>query len=127
ASAGATVEVPGTVSVAPGGEAALPVVARAAAGAAKGDDYGFVVLSKDGVTRRIPYAFFVTRPALASVTPIPLRQLQTGTTIGDSRVSQYRWPAAPFGPPSTYTGPAMHEDGAETLYVLHLNDAVANV
>jgi minor extracellular serine protease Vpr len=126
ASAGATVDVPGTVSVAPGGEAELPVVARAAAGAAKGDDYGFVVLSKDGVTRRIPYAFFVTSPALAALTPVPLRQLQTGTTIGDSHVSEYRWPAAPFGPPPAFGGPPMHEDGAETLYVAHVNDAVAN-
>jgi minor extracellular serine protease Vpr len=126
ASPGAEVDVPGTVSVAPGGEAELPIVARAAAGAPTGDDYGFVVLSKDGVTRRIPYAFFVTRPALASLTPIPIRRLQTGTTVGESHVSEYRWPAAPFGQPPTYAGPPMREDGAETLYILHVNDAVAN-
>jgi subtilisin family serine protease len=126
ATPGASLAVPGTLDVAPGGEAALPVRADAAAGAEKGDDFGFLVLSKDGVTRRIPYAFFVTRPALQSRVPVPIRHSQTGTTIGESRVSEYRWPAAPFGPPSDYTGPPMHEDGAETLYVMRVDRAVAN-
>jgi hypothetical protein len=115
------------VTIAPGGGAELPIAAQAGADAPKGDDYGFVILSKDGVTRRIPYAFFVTRPALASLTPIPIKRLQTGTTRGESHVSAYRWPAAPFGPPPTYdTGPPMREDGAETLYVLRVTKAVAN-
>jgi len=127
ASAGAEVVVPGTVSISPGGEAALPVRAQASADAAAGDDYGFVVLSKDGVTRRIPYAFFVERPALETVAPLRLRRTQKGTTAGASHVSAYRWPAAPFGPAPNYVGPPMLEDGAETLYVLHLNDAAANV
>jgi minor extracellular serine protease Vpr len=126
ASDGAELVVPGTVSIPPGGEAALPVRAQAGADGAPGADYGFVVLSRGDATRRIPYAFFVTRPALAPLAPTPIRQLQTGTTVGDSRVSEYRWPAAPFGPPPTYTGTPMHEDGGETLYVLHVNDAVAN-
>jgi minor extracellular serine protease Vpr len=126
ASDGAELVLPGTVSIPPGGEADLPVRAQAPADATPGADYGFVVLSRGDVSRRIPYAFFVTHPALAPVAPIPIRQLQTGTTVGASRVSEYRWPAAPFGPPPAYTGPPMHEDGAETLYVLHVNDAVAN-
>src|SRR5919108_678635 len=41
ASAGATLDVPGTVTLAPGGETDFTVAARAAADAAKGDDYGF--------------------------------------------------------------------------------------
>jgi minor extracellular serine protease Vpr len=126
ASAGARLVVAGTLSVPPGGEAELSVRAEAPADATKGDDYGFIILSKDGVTRRIPYAFFVTRPALALLAPIPIRQLQTGSTVGQSRVSEYRWPAAPFGPPPAYTGPPMHEDGSETLYVLRVNKPVAN-
>jgi minor extracellular serine protease Vpr len=126
ASAGARLVVAGTLSVPPGGEAELSVRAEAPADATKGDDYGFIILSKDGVTRRIPYAFFVTRPALALLAPIPIRQLQTGSTVGQSRVSEYRWPAAPFGPPPTYTGPPMHEDGSETLYVLRVNKPVVN-
>jgi minor extracellular serine protease Vpr len=126
ASSGASLSVPGTLDVPPGGETELALRVAATGGAPKGDDYGFVVLSKDGITRRIPYAFFVTRPALQSLTPIPIKRVQTGTTVGASRVAEYRWPAAPFGPPPTYTGATMHEDGAETLYVLRVNDAVAN-
>ena len=36
---------------------------------AAGDDYGFIVLRKGDVTRRIPYEFTVERPGLESVTP----------------------------------------------------------
>ena len=54
--------------VPPGGTADLPVVARASAGASAGDDYGFIVLRKGAVTRRIPYLFLVTRPQLESQT-----------------------------------------------------------
>src|SRR5207245_2320924 len=115
ASAGAELAVPGTISIPPSGEAELAVHAQGSASAAAGDDYGFVVLAKDGVTRRIPYAFFVERPALEGVAPVRLRRVQTGTTVGASHVSAYRWPAAPFGPAPDYVGAPMLEDGSETL------------
>jgi len=97
ASTGASLEAPALVTLAPGGRAELPVAASATAQAAAGDDYGFLVLRRGAQTRRIPYAFFVTRPALQDVQPIKLRRFQNGTTAGGaSRVEAYRWPAAPF-------------------------------
>jgi subtilisin family serine protease len=128
ATAGATVSVVSSVTLAPGGEAQLNVTARAPAGAAPGDNYGFVLLRRGDVTRRIAYYFAVERPALESVQATPLRQFQLGDTInGTSRVSQYRFPAAPFGPPPDYVGPPMREDGAEKLYVTNLSEPAANM
>jgi len=129
ASSGASLEVPTLVSLAPGGRADLPVAASATSQAAAGDDYGFIVLRRGAVTRRVPYAFFVTRPALEDAKPIRLRRLQTGTTArGVSRVSAYRWPAAPFGYPPGFTGPSMVEDGAERVYLVpHLSRPVVNL
>ena len=127
ASAGTHVALAGLVTIPPGGEVALPVQADAAVDAPAGDDYGFVVLTRDGVTRRVPYGFFVERPALESVAAVPLGRTQRGSTVaGESRVSRYRWPDAPFGPSSSYTGPAMREDGAETLYSLRIDRPAAN-
>jgi hypothetical protein len=128
-SVGASLQVPGTVVLPPGGEVDLPVVARAAGDAATGDNYGFLVLRRGDLTRRIPYLFAVTRPALASVQAIPLRRFQTGTTLtGPSRVNQYRFPSAPFGPPPSYLGePPMRQDGAERLYSLQLDQPAVNL
>ena len=128
ASTGASLEAPGLISLAPGGRALLPVSATASATAPAGDNFGFLVLRRGAVTRRIPYAFFVTRPALEGMTARPLRRFQNGTTAGGaSRVSSYRWPSAPFGYPPSFTGPPMIEDGAERVYVVpHLKRPVVN-
>jgi minor extracellular serine protease Vpr len=127
ASVGATLEVPATVSVPPGGAVQVGVAASATSTAAAGDNYGFLVLRRGATVRRIPYAFFVTRPGLAALTPLPLRRFQTGSTSrGFSNVSVYRFPAFPFGPPPDYVGKPMDEKGAETLYLMRVNDAVAN-
>jgi minor extracellular serine protease Vpr len=128
ASSGASLEAPGLISLAPGGRALLPVSATASATAPAGDNFGFLVLSRGSVTRRIPYAFFVTRPALEGMAARPLRRFQNGTTAtGTSRVSSYRWPAAPFGYPPSFTGPPMIEDGAERVYLVpHLKRPVVN-
>jgi hypothetical protein len=104
------------------------VTARAPAGAAAGDNFGFLVLRRGGVTRRIPYYFAVIRPALESLTAVPLREFQLGeTATGTSRVSQYRFPSAAFGPPPDYVGAPMQQDGAERLYVLNLSEPAANL
>jgi minor extracellular serine protease Vpr len=127
ASTGASIDVPATVSVPPGGTVQLGVAAAATGTAAAGDDYGFIVLRRGATVRRIPYAFFVTRPGLGALTPLKLRRFQLGSTVrGFSNVSVYRWPAFPFRPPPDYVGKPMDEKGAETLYVLRVNDAVAN-
>jgi len=114
---GVTLSVPALVSLAPGGDVSLPVVARAAADAEAGDQMGFVVLTKGAITRHVPYYFAVTRPALESLPAMPLATSQEGDTVrGVSAVSQYRFPATPFGPPVNYVGRPMNEAGVEHLY-----------
>ena len=129
ASAGASLELPGSIEVPPGGEAMLPVVANAAGGAPEGDDYGLIVLRHGTQTRRIPYLFLVTRPAFEGVPAKPLKVWQTGTTrTGVSRVNRYRFPEWAFGPPPGYNvGPAMQEGGAEKLYSTLVKKPLVNL
>jgi minor extracellular serine protease Vpr len=128
ATKGVTLEVPGTVSVPPGGSAALPVTVRAAADATEGENYGFVVLRRAGESRRVPYLALVEHPKLRTYVPKQLRFLQAGDTRdGDSRVAVYRYPSAPFGPPPDYTGKPMDEAGSEDVYTIVVKDPVANV
>jgi minor extracellular serine protease Vpr len=125
---GVSVVVPGAVTIAPGGGARIPVVADAAAGAAAGEAYGFLILRRGDVTRKVPYAFLVTRPALESAPVIPLRQFQAGDTRrGTNRASVYRYPAAAFGPAANYVGPPVNEDGAEKLYRIRIDEPAINV
>jgi minor extracellular serine protease Vpr len=127
AGAGTTVEAPATVTLPAGGSLEIPIAAGAAARSATSENYGFVLLRRGDVVRRIPYAFFVSRPALVVHTPRRLRRIQVGDTrAGASRVSVYRYPTAPFGPHPTYTGPAVQEDGAERVYVTHVDEPVVN-
>jgi minor extracellular serine protease Vpr len=125
--AGTAVELPGNLIVPPGGATEIAVAATAAAGAPTSDSYGFILLRRGAALRRVPYAFFVSKPALASSVPRRLLARQVGDTRrGESRVSVYRFPAAPFGPHPTYTGPAVLEDGSERLYVTHIDEPVVN-
>ena len=127
ASAGAGLELPASVTVAPGGTTQIGVAATAASTAAAGDDYGFILLRRGATVRKIAYAFFVIRPGLAAITPIQLRRFQVGNTArGFSNASVYRFPSFPFGPPPDYVGKPMDEKGAETVYTLRVNNAVAN-
>lgn len=124
---GVQIDVPGTVALASGGDIAIPVVVRAAADAGIGENYGFVILSGNGVQRRVPYAFIVERPALRNAPFVALKKLQTGdTSAGASLVSTYCCPAAPFGPPPGYTGATMNEDGSEHLYSVDITEPVVN-
>src|SRR5207253_3685632 len=126
ATAGASLDVPGMIDVPPGGEAELPVVARADAAATPGEQYGFLVLRRGDVTRRIPYLYVVERPALAAEPAIPLKRVQHGDTrAGTDRVQAYAYPLAPFGNAPDQS--PMREDGAEKLYVTHLNVPAANI
>jgi hypothetical protein len=115
ATAGTSLDVPGAIAVPPGGEADVSIVARAAAGAAQGENYGFLVLRNGDITRRIPYLFLVDRPALAAAPVLPLKKIQSGDTrTGTNRVEAYRYPVAPFG--NAPDSPPMIESGAETVY-----------
>jgi subtilisin family serine protease len=124
---GVQIDVPGTVTLASGADVAIPVVVRASADAGTGENYGFLILSGNGVQRRVPYAFIVERPALRNAPFVALKKLQTGdTATGTSLVSTYCCPAAPFGPPPGYTGPTMNEDGSEHLYSIDITQPVVN-
>jgi hypothetical protein len=127
ASAGATVEA-APVTLAPGGVTVLQVVARVASGAAAGDDYGFVVLRRGDVIRRIPYAFSVTRSGLAGAPVQPLKTNQTGdTTSGEDRARVYRWPTAPFGITGLFgVDTAVNDDGKEKVYSIDVPQGAVN-
>jgi minor extracellular serine protease Vpr len=126
ATAGTAVDVPSFVVVPPDGEADLAVVARASADATAGENYGFVVLQKGDVIRRVPYLFLVDRPKFAAVTPVTLRRTQSGDTRkGTDRVDMYRYPVAPFG--NQPDRPPMSEVGAETVYVTSLDRPAVNI
>jgi subtilisin family serine protease len=125
ATAGASIDIPGTVVIAPGGEADLSVVVKASADAVQGENYGFVVIHQGSITRRAPYFFLVDKPALAQATVLPLKKFQSGDTrTGVDRVDAYRYPVAPFG--NAPDSPPMTEDGAEKVYVTTLNAPAAN-
>ncbi len=134
ASAGAVLDLPASIQLAPGGIVDVAVAVRASADASAqesdGLNYGFIVLRRGDVVRRVPYLFVVTRPGLQDeqLKPRRLRRSQTGDTrLGVSRVARYRFPSAPFGPPPDFTGPPMNEAGTERLYITSVNRAVANM
>ena len=121
---GAEVSVPAAVT-APG---FFRVTVSANPDATPGESSGFVVLSHDGVERRVPYLALVTKPGLALDRARPLRLFQSGTTKrGESHASLYRFPGSPFGPPPDYgIADPMNEDGAEGLYVISLDAPAIN-
>ena len=125
---GVSLVVPGTVTIAPGGGVRIPVTAEAAGNAGTGEAYGFLILRRGDVTRKVPYAMLVTRPGLAGAPIVQLRQFQAGDTRrGTSRAAVYKYPAAAFGPPPNYVGPPVVEDGAETLYRIRIDEPAINV
>jgi len=127
ASSGAGVEA-APVTVPTGGVAMVQVVARAAAGAAGGDNFGFLLLRRGSDVRRIPYAFSVTRPALTGVRVVPLRASQSGDTrSGEDRARVYRWPTSPFAILGIFgVDPSVSDDGKETVYALDLPRQAVN-
>jgi subtilisin family serine protease len=128
ASNGATVEAP-PFALATGGTAVVQVTARASAGAAGGDNFGFVLLRRSDVVRRLPYAFSVTRPRLTGSRVIPLRPTQSGSTstAGENRAQVYRWPTSPFSILGIFgVDPSVNEDGRETVYSLDIPRQAVN-
>jgi minor extracellular serine protease Vpr len=124
---GVQIDAQPQVTLGPGGLAFLAVTVTASADAATGTNNGFLVLSGNGVQRRVPYAFLVERPALRNAPSAPIREFQSGdTSKGTSRVSVYCCPAEPFGPPPNYTGAPMNEDGAESLYSFEVDEPIVN-
>jgi subtilisin family serine protease len=103
----------------------LVVRASARAGAAQADATGFVVLSRAGQTRRVPFWLRVTAPLLGRH---PVRVLRkAGVYRGDTRgrralVSVYRYPDNPAGLrlPRTLEGP-------EQVFRVRLRRPAANL
>ena len=125
---GASVEAP-PFSLPTGGTAVVQMTARAAAGAPDGDNFGFVVLRRGDVVRRLPYAFRVTRPQLTGSRVIPLRATQSGNTAtsGENRAQVYRWPTSPFSILGIFgVDPSVNEDGRETVYSLDIPRQAVN-
>jgi hypothetical protein len=80
------------------------------------------------VTRRIPYAFDVSHPALAALDAKPLHRTEVGDTrVGPSLVDEYCCPSEPFGPPPDYFGKPMDESGSETLYTTVVQKPLVNL
>ncbi len=127
ASAGATVEA-APVTIGPGGSAIMQVVARASAGAVQGDNFGFVVLRRGSDTRRIPYAFSVSRSSLTGAPVTPLKPIQSGDTrSGEDRASVYRWPTSPFSILGIFgVDPSVNDDGKEKIYSLDITRQAVN-
>jgi minor extracellular serine protease Vpr len=128
AGAGASVDVTPVVTVPPGGDGTLVVVARASRSAPAGEDFGTILLRQGAATRKIPYAFVVSRPALELVDAVKLQRAQVGETLnGPNRVDEYCCPSEPFGPPPDYFGKPMNESGAEKLYVTSATRPLVNL
>jgi hypothetical protein len=125
---GVQISVPTTITVPSGGFMGVPVTVTAPASAGTGENTGFLVLTMNGTSRRVPYSFLVEKPALANVAATPLQKLQIGdTATGANRASVYCCPAEPFGPPPDYAnGAPMNEDGGEHLYSINIREPVVN-
>jgi subtilisin family serine protease len=108
----ASVSVPGT----------LPVSLHVPAAAAERETTGFVVLTRGSVTRRIPYWFRVTAPALAGERHRTLRKpgiYRGNTRAGVARVKTYRYPESGPDVAQTLAGP-------EQVFRVRLSRPVAN-
>ncbi len=110
----ASVEVPGTLTLAP----TLP------AAVAEGELTGWVTLTRNDTVRRIPFWLRVTRPALERATATPL--LRPGSYRGDTRgrpalVSSYRYPQMRPG-----GGVNVTLAGPEQVFSIVLRKPVAN-
>jgi hypothetical protein len=108
------VRVPATVDV-PG---ALTVSATVPAAAADGERTGWIVLSRGGETRRIPFWLGITVPTLPAPSATLTRPgMHRGSTAGrPSRVSSYRFPT---GGGATLAGP-------EQVFRVRITRPVAN-
>jgi subtilisin family serine protease len=119
--AGTTVVVPSTVTV-PG---ALTYHVVTSSTAAEGDVSGYIVLTRGGDVRRVPFWGRVTAPKLQLDRMILLTRagIYTGTTNGKrARVSTYRYPANPqaIGVTRVLAGP-------EAVFRIRIARRVANV
>jgi subtilisin family serine protease len=103
----------------------LPVRVSVPRSAREGVSSGFVILSHDGIRRRIPFWFRVERPRLRLDRRIALvrpGEYEANTTRGTARVSSYRYPDIPPGHASF----PVRLSGREIVYRVHIRRRVAN-
>jgi subtilisin family serine protease len=114
-----------TVSAPDGAQVPGTIEVKASAGpnAPQVDATGFVVLSQNGQTRRIPYWFRVERPRLPRPSATLSRPgVYRGTTKGKpSRVASYRYPDNPEG-----VGLPVQLPGPEQVFQVRITRTVAN-
>ena len=121
ATTGATL-APSSPTVTPGSTVGITLAVTA--GAADGDDIGFVLLTRGTDVRRVPYWFHVETPKLASErsTTITRPGVYQGDTAGKpSLVSTYRYPEGNLG-----AGIALNLSGPEQVFRFRLSQPVAN-
>jgi hypothetical protein len=97
----------------------LVVTARVAPSAVNGDVTGFVMLTRNGQTRRVPFWVAVDHPTLAHEPSRTLTHpgIYRTTTVGGARgVVRYRYPT---GGDAAYGGP-------EVGYLVHVTKPIAN-
>jgi subtilisin family serine protease len=116
-----SVHLPRQVSV-PGTLAIRVSVARATR---EQDASGFVVVTRGGIARRIPYWFRVEHPRLPldGLRNLPRPGTYRGNTeLGKANVSSYRYPDVPLGATSF----PVRLPGRELVYRVRIRGAVAN-
>ena len=120
--AGAPLSLPAQVAV-PGLLAVRAVIPR---NALEGEVTGFVVLSRDGTRRRIPFWFRVERPRLRLDRQLALVRpgnYLADTSRGAARVSSYRYPDVLPG----HTSFPVRLSGRELVYRLRIHRRIANL
>ena len=119
--AGAPLSLPAQVAV-PGLLAVRAVIPR---NALEGEVTGFVVLSRDGTRRRIPFWFRVERPRLRLDRQLALVRpgnYPADTSRGAARVSSYRYPDVLPG----HTSFPVRLSGRELVYRVRIHRRIAN-
>ena len=119
--AGAPLSLPAQTTV-PG---PLPVRAVVPRNAREGEVTGFVVLSRGGNRRRIPFWIRVERPRLRLDRQIALArpgEYAANTSLGAARVSSYRYPDVLPG----HAAFPVRLSGREIVYRVHIRRRIAN-
>jgi subtilisin family serine protease len=119
--AGAPLSLPAQASV-PG---PLPVRAVVPRNAREGEVTGFVILSREGIRRRIPFWLRVERPRLRLDRQVPLVRpgaYAANTSRGAARVSSYRYPDVLPG----HAAFPVRLSGREIVYRVRIRRRIAN-
>src|SRR6266540_2356966 len=119
--AGAPLSLPAQATV-PG---PLPVRAVVPRNAREGEVTGFVILSREGIRRRIPFWLRVERPRLRLDRQVPLGRpgpYAANTSRGAARVSSYRYPDVLPG----HAAFPVRLSGREIVYRVRIRRRIAN-